>query len=152
MRDVTEVRLCLDRPASAQRLAAAAVLAGRGIVAGEEEDDLSRERPSPLARWRGAFSLTTEAILNRPSKGEGFHWRFAGDGERQMPWKQVLALHENRHGELVPLVQKNILPDTYAQVTQAPHQLLLCSLAFCIGMAIVFFIRALASKKDQIKK
>lgn len=52
------------------------------------------------------------------------------------PWKEVLSYRENRHGESVPLMESNVLPDTYAQITQEPSYLGL-ALACALGAAVL---------------
>lgn len=58
------------------------------------------------------------------------------------PWKQVVETTMNRHGELVPLVQENILPTTYANLNQAPSQWLAA-----LGLALAGALIVLALEK-----
>jgi putative membrane protein len=52
------------------------------------------------------------------------------------PWKEVLSYRENRHGESVPLMESNVLPETYAQIMQEPSYAGL-ALACALGSAIL---------------
>ena len=66
------------------------------------------------------------------------------------PWKQVLKTFENRHGELVPLVQKNVLPATYQSINSENSQLMLVLLfgffGFVLVLLVEYFGRILATK------
>ncbi len=54
-----------------------------------------------------------------------------GSLNKVWPWKKVVETYTDRHGEVVPLVEKNILPETYQNIVGEPSQM---------GMAIVFMI------------
>ncbi|WP_390617306.1 DUF368 domain-containing protein [Maricurvus nonylphenolicus] len=53
------------------------------------------------------------------------------------PWKQAIETTINRHGEEIPLIQENLLPWVWADITSQSHQLLpACALAI-VGMILV---------------
>ena len=53
------------------------------------------------------------------------------------PWKHVLSFRENRHGELVPLIEKNVLPQDFAVLTGEDPQLML---SVACGLAAVILV------------
>jgi putative membrane protein len=61
------------------------------------------------------------------------------------PWKQVLESTTNRHGELIPLVQRNLSPLDYPILVGEPGQLWLAILAAFVGFLIVFMLDRLSS-------
>ncbi len=65
------------------------------------------------------------------------------------PWKEVLENITNRHGELVPVVQRNIVPHTFEQLTGEPSMWFLALLACCSGVVLVMLTEYLGSKSTQ---
>ena len=62
------------------------------------------------------------------------------------PWKQVLTTYTNSKGIIKPLSQKNILPDTFLQLTgQDPKQIAAVSLML-FGLFLILFIEKLSKK------
>lgn len=62
------------------------------------------------------------------------------------PWKQVLTTYTNSKGIIKPLSQKNILPDTFLQLTgQDPKQVMAISLML-FGLLLILFIEKLSKK------
>ena len=53
------------------------------------------------------------------------------------PWKQVLSFRENRHGDLVPLAEKNVLPQDLEVLTGQDPQMVLCIVC---GLAAVMLV------------
>lgn len=60
------------------------------------------------------------------------------------PWKEVLETYTDSHGETQPLLEKSILPSTYAQLTGEPSQLLAAIGFATLGFALVFIIEKIA--------
>ncbi len=57
------------------------------------------------------------------------------------PWKEVIETYMDRHGEIKPLIEQNILP------TQHPDAHLIAALLLAvIGFALIFIIEGLSSK------
>ncbi len=69
-----------------------------------------------------------------------------GSLNKVWPWKQVVETFVNRHGELVPLVEKNVAPSTYASINGTDSQLLF-ALALAIGgFVLIFAVEGLTKK------
>lgn len=69
-----------------------------------------------------------------------------GSLNKVWPWKQVVETFTNRHGELVPLVEKNIAPATYFDATgHNPLMGWAIGLAL-IGFALIFVIEGVAKR------
>lgn len=62
------------------------------------------------------------------------------------PWKHVLETRLDRHGELIPVVQENLLPWQYSAVTGEPHQLALAILAAVVGVGMVLSVELISKK------
>jgi putative membrane protein len=65
------------------------------------------------------------------------------------PWKEVLSYRENRHGELVPLLESNILPSAYTELTQEPAQVVLAITCAFISSVLVVFISKIGVNKEK---
>lgn len=70
-----------------------------------------------------------------------------GSLNKVWPWKQTLEYRLDSHGQTVPLVQANILPSTYEQLTGEPSAILWACTAFVVGLALVLAIEFLQQKK-----
>ncbi len=65
------------------------------------------------------------------------------------PWKEVLTYRENRHGELVPSLESNILPGAYSELNQEPAYVgLACACALSSALFVVLLSR-LGSQKSK---
>jgi putative membrane protein len=70
-----------------------------------------------------------------------------GSLNKVWPWKQVMEWQVNRHGETVPLVESNVLPQSYPSLPAAdltggsndPQMMLALALALCGFLAIAAF-------------
>ena len=85
-----------------------------------------------LARFRNV----TLAVLG------GF---MLGSLNKIWPWKQTIETFIDRHGVERPLIEKNILPHTYEQLTGSSHLVSAIAL-FLLGVTIVFVIEFIANK------
>jgi putative membrane protein len=56
------------------------------------------------------------------------------------PWKEVLETMVNRHGEIVPVVQVNVSPFYYQQLSHESAQILFATLVAVVGFLIVFVL------------
>jgi len=65
------------------------------------------------------------------------------------PWKEVLSFRENRHGELVPLAEQNILPSTYENLTNEPSQLFLAIVCALGSGALIVLLAKVATKSNR---
>ena len=72
-----------------------------------------------------------------------------GSLNKVWPWKQVTKTFTDHHGEIRPLMEKNILPATYEQVTGNPAFLFWAIILTMVGFALVFVIESLTKTKNQ---
>ncbi|MBW6533637.1 MAG: DUF368 domain-containing protein [Mariniphaga sp.] len=63
------------------------------------------------------------------------------------PWKQVTETFIDRHGEIRPLAEKNILPGTYENLTGNESWLFGAVLLAIVGFALIFVIEGLTKQK-----
>lgn len=61
-----------------------------------------------------------------------------GSLNKVWPWKQAVETYTDRHGEVKPLVEKNVLPQIYEQVTGNNSELITGILLAVLGIVIVF--------------
>ena len=66
-----------------------------------------------------------------------------GSLNKVWPWKETLSTFVDRHGEVKPLMQQNILPTTFQSMGHEPYfwQALLF---FTLGVGLVVFLEKLA--------
>lgn len=74
-----------------------------------------------------------------------------GSLNKVWPWKQVTETFTGSNGEIKPLVEKNIMPETYEQITGNPAFLFWAVILAAVGFAIIFIIEGLTKTKDQSK-
>ena len=60
------------------------------------------------------------------------------------PWKETISTYTDRHGEVQPLLQKSILPNSY----DGDPQLLYAIGLAVVGFALILVLEKLATKKD----
>jgi len=69
-----------------------------------------------------------------------------GSLNKVWPWKEVVETFTDRHGEIKPLIEENILPATYEQIT-GNETFLVGAIALAVfGFAIIFIIENIANK------
>jgi len=61
------------------------------------------------------------------------------------PWKKIIETFVDRHGEIKPLIEKNVFPHTYAEITGEPSLLFFAIILSILGFVLVFAIEG-ASK------
>lgn len=66
-----------------------------------------------------------------------------GSLNKVWPWKQTLEYRINSKGEAVPLVERNILPGHYEQLTGDGAQLVAVLVAFAVGILAVVMLQGL---------
>lgn len=66
------------------------------------------------------------------------------------PWKLTLETYTDSSGELVPLVQQNVMPDTFQAATGNEAQLFLALLTAFLGIVIILSIEFFAAKKPSV--
>ena len=62
------------------------------------------------------------------------------------PWKTVIETVVKPDGEIVPIVENNILPSTYTELTGAPSLIIYAAITFIVGLSIIFIIDYVAYK------
>lgn len=60
------------------------------------------------------------------------------------PWKQTLTTAVDRHGEVIPILQKNVMPASYELITGASSMLPAALLALAFGVFLVLFTEYLS--------
>ena len=75
-----------------------------------------------------------------------------GSLNKVWPWKQTLETYTNSHGEIVPLVEKNISPSQFEAITNQPSNLML-AIAMCLaGFFLILGIEWIAGMLKSTKK
>lgn len=74
-----------------------------------------------------------------------------GSLNKVWPWKEVTETFTDRHGEIRPLVERNILPGTYEQITGEQSLLAGALLLMVFGFALIFIIEGLTKPKKNKK-
>ncbi len=72
-----------------------------------------------------------------------------GSLNKLWPWKETLTWRLDSHGEQVPLLQANLLPGRFAEVSGQDPQLLVAVLLACGGVVLVLGLERLASHRQQ---
>jgi putative membrane protein len=62
------------------------------------------------------------------------------------PWKETISTRINSHGELIPFVQKNVLPGQYSLVNNADHHLVPSILLMVLAICIVILLDRIGKK------
>ncbi len=65
------------------------------------------------------------------------------------PWKQTMQVMINRHGEEIPLVQSNVMPWNYAEISGLDSQLLAVILFLVLGVFLVLSTEHFARKMAE---
>ncbi|RRJ85087.1 DUF368 domain-containing protein [Aestuariirhabdus litorea] len=71
-----------------------------------------------------------------------------GSLNKVWPWKETLSVRENSAGELVPLLQRNLLPDQYETLLGQGAQLGESLGLMLLGMVLVWLITRMAGGSD----
>jgi putative membrane protein len=72
-----------------------------------------------------------------------------GSLNKVWPWKRTLETFTDRHGEVQPLVQKNILPGQFECVTNQESHFILALLAAVAGIILIFAVESLTRSKKK---
>lgn len=70
-----------------------------------------------------------------------------GSLNKVWPWKEVTETFTDRHGEVLPLVEKNVLPGTYETISGNEAWLPGAIILAVVGFALIFVIEGLTKKK-----
>lgn len=72
-----------------------------------------------------------------------------GSLNKVWPWKEITATFTDRHGEIKPLTEKNILPWNFEQIT-GENSMLTEALVFAItGFILIFVIEGLTKSRNE---
>ena len=62
------------------------------------------------------------------------------------PWKQVVKEMQDRHGEMIPLIQVNVMPATFTNITGSSAQVVGVIVLVVVGIFLVLFTEFLAKR------
>lgn len=87
------------------------------------------------------------------------HWRdltlafltglMLGSLNKIWPWKETLTWQTDRHGQQIPLLQDNVLPWHFAEISGDDPQLLLAIVLAVLGVLLVLGLEWLAGRRQQ---
>ena len=69
-----------------------------------------------------------------------------GSLNKVWPWKEVVETFTDRHGEIKPLIEANVFPGTYEQLTGNDAFMLGAIVLAIVGFALIFIIENIANK------
>ena len=99
--------------------------------------------------------------LNRPIKTAGIHdvtisllmGFMVGSLNKVWPWKETLESYFDSHGAAHPLVERNVLPATFTELTGTEAQVgwavALCACGFLLIWGIEYVGNRIAAKKGE---
>ena len=67
------------------------------------------------------------------------------------PWKETVETYIDRHGEVQPLIQDNVLPSRFVEVTGTTSYLWPAVLLAVVGFVLIFAIEKMANNKPVAK-
>lgn len=67
------------------------------------------------------------------------------------PWKEIISTRINSKGKEVPLLEENVLPDRFLELTGADPQVLLAALMALVGILIVFLLSRVDTSQQEEK-
>ncbi len=69
-----------------------------------------------------------------------------GSLNKVWPWKEVVETFTDRHGEIKPLIEQNVLPWKYAEITGNNPQLVYAIVLAVFGFVLIFLMEGLSKK------
>lgn len=69
-----------------------------------------------------------------------------GSLNKVWPWKEVVETFTDRHGEIKPLIEENVFPHTYEQITGNQTFVLEAIALAAVGFVLIFIIENIANK------
>lgn len=72
-----------------------------------------------------------------------------GSLNKVWPWKEVVETFVDRHGETKPLVEENILPGTYEQITGNDSMLLYSILLAIAGFLVIVLFERFSKPSER---
>ncbi|MNC19256.1 hypothetical protein D3C75_671850 [compost metagenome] len=73
-----------------------------------------------------------------------------GSLNKVWPWKETLTWRTDSHGQLQPVLQSNLLPGSYADISGQDPQLLLAVLLALGGVALVLGLEWVAKRQQRL--
>lgn len=74
-----------------------------------------------------------------------------GSLNKVWPWKHVIETYTNSHGQVQPLVERNVLPSTFEQLTDRPALLVQAVLLCAVGFLTIYGIERIAEAMTRKK-
>jgi putative membrane protein len=75
----------------------------------------------------------------------------AGSLNKVWPWKEVTKSYVDAQGQIKPLMEKNILPETYEQITGEDALFWVAVILAITGFVLIFVIQKLSKNENTIK-
>lgn len=75
-----------------------------------------------------------------------------GSLNKVWPWKQTVQTYIDRHGDVKPLLQENVLPTNYTELTGNESFLISGLIVAVVGFSLIFVIEGIASKVGKSKE
>lgn len=75
-----------------------------------------------------------------------------GSLNKVWPWKETLETFTDRHGEVMPLVEQNILPANFSTLYGVENQLGVAIFCAILGFALIFVVETLGNKLGKKEK
>ncbi len=72
-----------------------------------------------------------------------------GSLNKVWPWKQVVETFVDRHGEIRPLIEKNVLPHSYPELTGIDAQMGAAIALALAGFALIFVVEGVAKRLQK---
>ena len=72
-----------------------------------------------------------------------------GSLNKVWPWKETVETFVDRHGEIKPLVEQNILPTNYESITGQAPQIMGAVGLVILGFALIFIIEGISKKLNK---
>lgn len=94
-----------------------------------------------LSYWLDKYTDQTLAVLT------GF---LLGALYKVWPWKMTIVYRIGSDGSQMPLVQNNVMPMAYADLTGRSPELLICGASFLVGLLIVWLLGRTPSDSQQL--
>ena len=74
-----------------------------------------------------------------------------GSLNKVWPWKETLQFYTDRHGVEKPLLQQNVLPNTYTELTNEPSQFVWAVILAFFGFMCVYSLEIYSKRKEREK-
>lgn len=72
-----------------------------------------------------------------------------GSLNKVWPWKETIEYYVDRHDVSKPLLQENVLPNTFAEITNQPSQLVWAILLALVGFFCVYSLELFSNKQEE---